>query len=214
MFLAAVTASAQCPVTIDNFSTGPVRSSSREPFYNSGLVSRPALVPGGMRWTRFNIGANPFGQVVEMDIAARHSPALVVSMPVRAFNRLEIFWGLNAPLGIRPAGCDRFRVTFDSSTRIINFNAQAFSDGALYQSGINMGPSPATAAAFCVDFPFSTFATSTPGATQDFAGKGIDYMDLIFQVGDILASDFVVTKFEIVSGASSPAPCQYVATRR
>jgi hypothetical protein len=107
-------------------------------------------------------------------------------------------------------------VTFDSSSRVVNFNIVAFSplpDGTLahFQAGTNVDASPSVLP-FCVDFPFAKFA-EVPGVTQDFANAGISLLDVIFQSGSAIgADDFAVTKIEVLDG-TDPAnkPCAFSA---
>ncbi len=153
---------------------------------------------GGNRGAFFLITANDFLQTAELTIA-RGGP-LVVNTGIRQNARLDVVYGKTAPLVVVPlmlkptAPCDRFRVTFAGSSRILNFNILAFSNGILWQSGQNLGTD--VLASFTVDFPFSGFTTNTVGATQDFANQGIDIITLIF-TGAFWASDYAVSNVAI-----------------
>lgn len=213
----------QCQV-IDDFTTGKYRVRLDTPNATTTNYADPkraqtGTMLGGVRVTAFLVAGNPFGQPGELNVA-KSGPQLVISEGTRQFFRLDMQYGQdtnfnNVPLGYSPTGCDRFRVTFDSNSRVLNFNTLVFSPGTTYyQLGINMDASPSPAP-FCVDFPFDNFikgGTSTKGL-QNFAGDGIDFLDFIFQSGSAIgANDFAVTKIETVSPATAIAsPCTFVA---
>lgn len=211
---------AQCPTLIDDFTQGRVNQEMEAPDRTVTLFQAAPNALGGVREEAYrNIIVTPLGQQGSLNI--RHGN-LTLSSGVRDFFRIDLIYGHDlagnlVPLRFRPAGCDRIRVTFDSSSRVVNFNIVAFSpapDGSLlhFQAGTNMGPSPSTLP-FCVDFPFSKFAGGLPGTTQDFANAGIDLMDVILQSGsNIGANDFAVTKIEAINGnAPGVQPCAFTA---
>ncbi len=199
MCLAMPAAWAQCQV-IDDFTSGKVRASLRTPNTFSTDI-KPGSMLGGIRETVFLIGGNQFLQPAEMDID-KGGP-LVVTMGVREYFRLDVEYGVDkngvfTPLGYYPTGCDRFRVTFDSASLVLNFNILVF-QGPLnpyFQDGLNLDPIPFAGNPFCVDFLFSNFRNPLM-VTQDFAGQGINAIDFIFQTGSVIgANAFAITKFE------------------
>src|SRR5262249_54116526 len=127
------------------------------------------------------VSGNPFSQTGELTVAGG-TPGLVIGSGVRQFLRLDLVYGqgLTAPLAYHPVDCDRFRVTFDSSSQqAINFNVVAFqSGGPGYSLGINLFPTTA-GQPFCVDFPFDKFVTNAGPVPQAFAARGIDSLDLV-----------------------------------
>jgi hypothetical protein len=207
----------QCRV-IDDFTTGPVQMDLRVSGAGTDTNTQTGSMIGGLRHINFFTSANPFLQQGEVKV--ENGGPLTVSNGVREFFRTELFWGIDAknnivPLGYRPSGCDRFRVTFDSNSAVVNFNVQAYTPVAGFQDGINLSPSPSTIP-FCVDFPFSSFVSNTPGAKPDFAAQGITYMDMILQSGSAIgANNFAITKIETLdSETAAVAPCTYVANNR
>jgi hypothetical protein len=203
MLLTVAAAWPQCQV-IDDFTTGKVRTSLRTPNTSSTDIQMGSML-GGVRETIFLIGANQFLQPAEMDID-KGGP-LVVSTGVRESFRLDVQYGVDKngafdPLGYYPTGCDRFRVTFDSASLVLNFNILVF-QGPLnpyFQDGLNLDPIPFAGNPFCVDFLFSNFKNPLM-VTQDFAGQGINGIDFIFQTGSVIgANDFAITKFETTTG--------------
>ncbi len=206
---------AQCQV-IDDFTSGPVRLSLRMP-NSSQLDAEPGTMLGGVRANSFVLPVNQFLQPAEVD--EDMGGPLVMTTGLRAFFRLDMIYGLTTtftlnPLGYKPVGCDRFRVTFDSASQVLNFNVQAFQAPGFtpFQDGINLDAAPFAGNPFCVDFLFANFATGVP-IMQDFAGKGIDAIDFIFQSGSAIgANEFAITKIETVSLATATAnPCAIVA---
>lgn len=212
--LAAGMAWPQCRV-IDDFTTGTTQLDLRVNGTGFKTDSQKGSMIGGLRYVNFFTYQNTFLQLGEAQVG---NDSLTVSNGVREFFRLEVFWGIDAlgnivPLGYMPSGCDRFRVTFDSSSALVNFNVQVDTPVALFQDGINLPPGSATGLPFCVDFPFSNFVSNTEGATPDFAAQGITYMDMILQGGPVIgANSFAITKIETLdSVTAAAAPCAYVA---
>ena len=222
LVLAAGACTAQCLV-IDDFTTGKYKIQLSTPNTTTTNYSDPNEIQngnmlGGARETAFMIAGNPFSQVGEISVADSGS-ALVISSGVREFFRLDLVYGqgLTAPLGYHPNGCDRFRVTFDSSSQQgLNFNLVVFQSGGLnYSEGINLFPTTA-GAPFCVDFPFDRFVTNSGPIPQAFAGQGIDMVDVVLQSGAAVgANAFAITKLETVSAATAAAtPCAFVANNQ
>ena len=203
MFLTVASAWSQCQV-IDDFTTGKVRASLRTPNTSSTGIQMGSML-GGVRETVFRITTNQFLQPAEMDID-KGGP-LVVTTGVREFFRLDVQYGVDKngvfnPLGYYPTGCDRFRVTFDSASLVLNFNMLVFQGpgNPYFQDGLNLDPIPFAGNPFCVDFLFSNFENPLM-VTQDFAGQGINLIDLIFQTGSVIgANDFAITRFETTTG--------------
>jgi hypothetical protein len=217
-FLMGLTAlpgwSNNCKV-IDDLTTGPTVMDLRVAGTGSDTNAQTGSMIGGLRYIHFLTYANPFLQLGEAKVG---NGALTVSNGVREFFRLEVFWGVDAknnivPLGSSPSGCDRFRVTFDSNSGIVNFNVQVDTPLALYQDGINLPVGSATGPPFCVDFPFSNFVSNTPGVKPDFAAQGISWMDMVLQSGPVIgANNFAITKIETLdSVAAAAAPCAFTA---
>jgi hypothetical protein len=230
VLLAAVSGWAQtCPsdatTLIDNFTTGhagPFLLAGANQFLDRHQTA--ARVPGGVRREFFENTANPFRQVAEFGVLSDPTDptgggALVVGTGAREFFRIELYYGIdvNNNLGplhyFPPAGCDRFRVTFDSSSRGVNFNLEAWTpanglpDQIGFDDAINMGEN---AFPFCVEFPFANFVTNTPNVTEDFAHTGIDLILPILQSGSAMgANDFVMKRIEVAGGNGSVngAPC-------
>jgi len=218
---AAARASSGCLV-IDNFTQGKYRvrfDTASNNFTDSKRAQTGNNILGGVRNPFFLYAPNPsFGLIGEL-VVARDGAPLAVSMGPRAFFRLDLMYGLDAntppmsaPLGYFPTGCDRFRVGFDSNSRVLNFNVEVFqTNGQIFLVGLNLVPND-TGLPFCVDFPFANFVTNV-GPPQQFATNGIGGIDVIFQSGSAIgANDFAVTKFETVTPATAAAsPCAFVA---
>jgi hypothetical protein len=218
LLLAAGMAWPQCRV-IDDFTTGKTQMDLRVSGSGTDTNTQTGSMIGGLRHVNFFTYANPFLQLGEAKV--EKGGPLTVSNGAREFFRLEVFWGIDAsnnivPLGYMPSGCDRFRVTFDSNSAVVNFNVQVYTPVAGFQDGINLPPGPATGLPFCVDFPFSNFVSNTPGAKPNFATQGISYMDMVLQSGPVIgANNFAITKIETVdSGTAAAAPCAYVASNQ
>lgn len=218
LLLAAGMAWPQCRV-IDDFTTGKAQLDLRVSGAGSDTNTQTGAMIGGLRHVNFFTYGNPFLQLGEVKV--ENGGPLTVSNGVREFFRLEVFWGIDAsnhivPLRYAPSGCDRFRVTFDSNSGIVNYNVQVATPVALFQDGINLPAASASGLPFCVDFPFSNFVSNTPGAKPDFAAQGINYMDMILQSGPIIgANNFAITKIETVDSATATAaPCAFVANNK
>lgn len=215
------TAHAANCVTIDDFTTGPGRSTLIVPNTSNAITQAGAML-GGIRGTAFLIGANPFAQISGMavDHPGNTGVPLVVTTGLRTGFRLDLVYGFDvnfAPksLSYFPAGCDRFRVTFDSASQILNFNIVAWYNpdyGHHAQDGINLNPAPFITP-FCVDFLFANFLPGVPGDTPDFGGKGILALDFIFQTGSAIGgNEFAITKLETVDPVTAAnSPCAIVA---
>jgi hypothetical protein len=208
----------QCRV-IDDFNTGTTQMDLRVAGTGVDTNTQAGSMIGGLRHVNFFTYQNPFRQLGEAKV--EKGGPLTVSNGVREFFRLEVFWGINAsnnivPLRYAPSGCDRFRVTFDSNSGVVNFNVQVDTPVALFQDGINLPAGSATGLPFCVDFPFSNFVSNTPGAKPTFAAEGITYMDMILQSGPVIgANNFAITKIEATdSSTAAIAPCAYVADNK
>lgn len=222
LLLATVAVRAQCLV-IDDFSTGKYKVQLSTPNTTMTNYSDPDYVQagtmlGGTRETAFMVSGNPFGHSGELTVDNTNN-ALVISSSVREFFRLDLVYGqsLTAPLGYHPTGCDRFRVSFDSSSQQgLNFNIVLYqSGGPGYSAGINVFPRPADVP-FCVDFPFDQFVTNAGNIPQAFADKGIDSLDLVLQSGAAVgANAFAMTQVETVSASTAAAkPCAFVANNQ
>lgn len=224
-FLAAVTigaCSAQCLV-IDDFTTGqykvqfhPINTTATN--YSDPNRYQPGSMLGGLRYTAFEVTGGPFGQAAELRVA-NSGHALAITTGTKEFFRIDLVYGqsLTAPLRYHPTDCDRFRVSFDSSSQqSINFNVVVYqSGGPGYSEGINLFPTTA-ALPFCVDFPFSGFVTNAGKIPQSFASKGIDSIDLVLQSGaSVGANAFAMTKIETVDAqTAAERPCSFVAANR
>jgi hypothetical protein len=207
----------QCRV-IDDFTTGTAQLDLRVAGAGVQTNTQTGSMIGGLRLLNFFTYQNPFLQQGEAKVGEN---ALTISNGVREFFRLETYWGINAsggivPLRYTPTGCDRFRITFDSNSAIVNFNFQVDTPVALFQDGINLPAGAATGLPFCVDFPFSNFVSNTPGAEPNFASQGITYMDMIPQSGPAIgANNFAITKVETLDPATAAAsPCAYLADNK
>ena len=222
LLLAAGVCSAQCLV-IDDFTTGKYKVQLSVPNATTTNYADPNFIQsgtmlGGTRETAFEISGNPFGQTGQLSVAS-NGPVLVIGSGTREFFRLDLVYGPSpaAPLKYHPTGCDRFRVSFDSSSQQgLNFNLVVYQDGGpIYSEGINVFPTTA-GLPFCVDFPFAKFVTNSGPIPQAFAGKGIDTIDAVLQSGAAVgANAFAITKFETVSSATAAAkPCAFVANNQ
>jgi hypothetical protein len=213
--LAAGMAWPQCRV-IDDFTTGTTQIDLRVIGTGTDTNTLTGSMIGGLRYVHFLTYVNPFLQLGEAKL--EKGSALTVSTGVRELFRSEVFWGINAsghvvPLGYMPSGCDRYRVTFDSNSGIVNFNVQVDTPVTLFEHGINLSPSSASGLRFCVDFPFSHFISNTPGAKPDFAAQAITWMDMVRQSGPVIGTNnFVITKIGTLdSGTAAATPCAYEA---
>ena len=220
--VAAGGCSAQCLV-FDDFSTGkydvqfaPVNATATN--YSDPNAYQTGGMLSGMRETAFEISGGPFGQQAELTVAGS-AHALAVTSGTREFFRIDLVYGqsLKAPLRYHPTGCDRFRVTFDSSSQQgVNFNIVVFqSGGPGYSEGINLFPTTA-GQPFCVDFPFDKFVTNAGPIPAAFASKGIDVVDFVLQSGAAAgANAFAMTKVETLdSTTAAEKPCAFVAANR
>lgn len=216
LVLAPAAALAQCQV-LDDFTTGPAtRLSLRTPNTATLHLESGGMV-GGTRLNLFQLAGNPFLQPGELD--ANNGGPYVLTMGVREFFRVDLVYGVSSsltlnPLGLKPVGCDRFRVTFNAASQVLNFNLEPFQAPGFtpFLLGINLDPTPAAGNPFCVDFPFANFVTNAPGVPQDFAGKGIDLIDFIFQSGSANgANAFAITKIQTLDQATATTnPCMFV----
>ena len=218
ILLAEGMAWSQCRV-IDDFTTGTAQMDLRVTGTGVDSNTQAGSMIGGLRHVNFFTYQNPFLQQGETKV--EKGGPLTVSNGVREFFRLEVFWGIDAtnkivPLRYLPSGCDRFRVTFDSNSGVVNFNVQVDTPVALFQDGINLPAGAATGLPFCVDFPFSNFVSNTPGAKPNFAVEDISYMDMILQSGPVIgANNFAITRVETIdSSTATIAPCAYVADNK
>jgi hypothetical protein len=213
-------AAAQCRA-IDDFSVGGYGSTLSTPNARTTNGSDKfrfqtgTTILGARRDVEFAIAGNPFGLTGELSIAGIGG-GLVIGSGTRQFFRLDVLYGdaLNAPLDYHPTGCDRFRVTFDSSSQqALNLTIEVYQPGGPnYSDGINLFPT-AAGQPFCVDFPFDQFVTNAGPILQSFASQGVSMLDLIAQSGAAVgANSFAITRFETV-GASA-APCPFVARNR
>jgi hypothetical protein len=215
------TAHAANCVTIDDFTTGPGRSTLVAP-NTSQALTQPGAMLGGFRGTAFLIGANPYLQLAGMaaDHPGNQGIPLVVTTGLRTGFRLDLAYGVDANfqpknLNYFPSGCDRFRVTFDSASQTLNFNVVAWYNpdyGHHAQDGLNLNPAPFITP-FCVDFLFANFAPGVPGDTPDFGNKGILILDFIFQTGSAIGgNEFAIKKIETVDPVTATnSPCAVVA---
>jgi len=214
--------SAQCLV-VDDFTTGKYKVQLSAPNVTTTNYADPnrfqtGTMVGGSRETAFMIAGNPFSQTGELSVANSRG-GLVIGSGVREFFRLDLVYGqsVSAPLRYHPSGCDRFRVSFDSSSQQgINFNIVVYqSGGPSYSAGINVFPTTA-GLPFCVDFPFNRFVTNAGQIPQAFASKGIDMVDLVLQSGAAVgANAFAITKVATVSAETAAAqPCAFVANNQ
>lgn len=217
LFLVGLTAASgwasnNCQI-IDDFSSGTIRSALRDP----GTTDRQTQIGtmlGGVRGTSFEIvpNGNSFFQPAELDIDNPPDTGvpLVVTTGLRTGWRLDMEYGVDTsftfkPLNYLATDCDRFRVTFNSASRTLNFNIVAFYTALGHNAldGINLDPSPFTSP-FCVDFPFSNFTPGIPGDTPDFTQKPILLLDFVFQSGSAIGgNEFAITKIETLDSATA-----------
>jgi hypothetical protein len=206
---------------IDDFTTGKYDVRLRTPNATTTNYSDPNYVQtgtmlGGSRETAFMIAGNPFSQTGELSVANGNG-MLVIGSGVKEFFRLDLVYGVRTPLKYHPSGCDRFRVSFDSSSQqALNFNIVVWQDGGPnYSLGINVFPTSA-GQPFCVDFPFDRFVTNSGPIPESFASRGIDTVDLVLQSGAAVgANSFAMHKVETMSSASAAAkPCGFVANNQ
>jgi hypothetical protein len=210
-------------VCSDDFTTGkydvqlaPINATATN--YSDPDMFQNGTMLGGVRETAFEISGGAFGQRTELSVAnAGH--ALAVTSGTREFFRVDLVYGqsLTAPLKYHPTGCDRFRVTFDSSSQQgLNFNAVVYQGGGpVYSEGINVFPTAASQQ-FCVDFPFDKFVTNAGPIPQSFASKGIDMVDLVLQSGAAVgANAFAITKIETVDSVTATEhACAFLAANK
>jgi hypothetical protein len=219
LMLAGAACSGQCLV-IDDFTAGSYKvristPNARTTNYDDSHRVQVGKMLGGRRETAFMIAGNPFAQTGELAVESTLG-TLIIGSGTREFFRLDLVYGqgIVMPLKYYPVGCDRFRVTFDSSSQQgINFNIVLYQDGGIgYSEGINLFPTTA-GAPFCVDFPFDGFVTNSGPIPQAFASKGIDSIDLVLQSGAAVgANSFAMTKVETVSSSTAAAkPCAFIA---
>jgi hypothetical protein len=205
-----------CPpaTVIDDFTTGLTTTplALRTPNTNVRAFQTGASVLGGVREEYFAIGGNNFKQPAELDIVSdpNGGGALAVTTGTQEFFQLLLYYGVDthgntAPLRYLPLpGCDRFRVTFDSSSVGINFNFEVWTPNAAgarastyFIDGLNTAPAT-TGSPSCIDFPFTKF-----GPGQDFQHTGIDMMILILQSASAIgADDFALKKIEFADGTT------------
>lgn len=224
ILLATITAGIAWPnncVVIDDFSTGTVRSALRDANTSDNSTQTGNML-GGVRGTAFRIVNNQFLQPAELDInkPPKSGMPLVTTTGLKSGFRLDLAYGVNTnfvstPLNYFPTGCDRFRVSFDSASQILNFNILVFYDTPFAhhaQDGINLDPSPYNLP-FCVDFLFANFLPGIPNDTADFPGKGIQALDFIFQTGSAVGgNEFAITRLEILdANTAAQKPCAVVA---
>ncbi len=201
-----------CPSSqlIDDFSTGKHKVSLRTGFQDD--VQKGAMI-GGRRFTRFSV-CNPavpgecdvtnlYNQLEMLEIRPVDS-VLVVDAAIRGFFRLEVFYGLDlvqgqpvlAPLNLDLSCFSKFRVHFDASDLVVNFNMQVTAGnnpGVPAQQGFNTDPITTPTV---IEFPFTDFV---PNADPPPNFSDIDLVTLIFQSGSAIgANDFAVTKIEAV----------------
>lgn len=221
LLLAAVPATAQlCPknqtTLIDNFVSGLVAPQPQTGTNDTldQYLAAPGVL-GGVRRVYFNVTGNPFGQVDEYGIVndptdPNGDGALVVSTGAHQFFGIQIAYGFDlnknfVPLHYSPPdGCDRFRFTFDSSSRGVNFNFvvetpfNGVPAGGYFKNALNM---PENAAPFCVEFPFTNFRTNQYGVEEDFVHTGIDFIWPSLQSGSAMGSnDLVIKRIEVAQG--------------
>lgn len=208
-------------IVIDDFTSGEARLALRDP--NTSLSdAQPGNMLGWARGTVFLVGANPFMQPAELDIDKPKNTGvpLVMTTGLKTGFRLDMEYGVDSnfvtqPLNYFPTGCDRFRVTFDSASQLLNFNIVVWYNpdyGHHAQDGINLDPAPYTSP-FCVDFLYSNFQPGVPNDTPDFPNKGILLMDFIFQTSSAIgANEFAITKIETLDAVTAGnSPCAIVA---
>jgi hypothetical protein len=211
-------------LVVDDFSTGSVRSSLRDP-NTRATVTQTGNMLGGVRGTTLFLPANgnPFFQPVEMDIDTPpgvHVP-LVLTTGLRTGFSFAVYYGVDTtfkglPLNYHPTGCDRLRLHFDSFSQPLNFNALVFQEStppAYGQISTNFFPNLITGSGvtpFCVDLPFANFHAS--GGPLDFATNGISAMEFLFGGATPLGGvDFAITKIETVDAVTAArSPCSVV----
>jgi hypothetical protein len=176
---------ATSPLIVDDFQSGQhtvtLRTDSEEVFQSGTMV-------GGARRTTFAVADNPLNQPGTFSI---NDPAglLMVSMGPRVNWGLGIIYGL-VPIGPNPlnldlTGCDRFRLTVDSTdigfVLIMNVYTGSFTN--FKQATVSIPPS-GQIDPFAVDIPFESFQGPD---TVDFAH--IDFISLDLRTGGPVAGD-------------------------
>jgi hypothetical protein len=167
--------------------------------------TQSGLMVGGNRETAFTVcqttpcgATNPFNQDATFQIRPGDPAALIVSAGYKSSPRLDVVYGASSSLGLDLTGFDRFRVNFDGSDLVLNFNIVVFTPTGWRQTGCNLDPilNPLS-----IDFPFADF--TGPGASEFTSLSGIDF---IFQSGSAVgANDFAVRSFEAVPSGAPPA---------
>jgi hypothetical protein len=221
-FVTVAACCAQC-VVIDDFTTGkykvqfnPINATATN--YSDPKMYQTGAMLGGEREAAFQVAGGPFGQMAELSVA-NSGNALAITNGTKEFFRLDLVYGpaANDPLHYHPTGCDRFRVSFDSSSQQgINFNVVVFqSGGPSYQEGMNVFPTTGRQG-FCVDFPFDEFGTNAGPIPQSFASMGIDIIDFVLQAGTAAgANAFAITKAETVDSVTAAThPCAFIAANK
>ncbi len=193
----------QAQLTIDDFTVAPHNvtffSGVDENFQPSD--GSPSLVNPG-RFTRFIVepAGNPLNQPATLDIGGGF---FIVGMGVRAFHRVEVFYGFDENLNLVPLNLDlskfsKFRVHFDTLDQTVNFNMQVIAGnnpGIFAQCGVNQ-PGDPSGIPFFVDFAFDCFVPNI-GPPPDFSD--IDVIDLILQSGEPTGGlDYAITLVEAV----------------
>jgi hypothetical protein len=192
----------QAQLTIDDFTVGPHNvtffSGIDENFQPSD--GSPSLLSPG-RLTRFIVdpAGNPLNQPATLDIGGGF---FIVDTGARVFHRLEVFYGIDenlnpVPLNLNLSSFSKFRVHFDTLDQTLNFNLQvlAGNNPELTQCGVNQDGNP-SGIPFFVEFDFACFVPSM-GPPLDFSD--IDFIDLIFQTGNVIGGhDYAITLVEAV----------------
>jgi len=197
----ALPLAAHSALVLDDFSTGPHRarlSSGQDLDIQSGSMI------GGERVTVFEVcqsspcGAeNPFDQDATAQIRPGSPSALIYSAGYKLGPRLDVQYGTFTPLQLNLDSYDRFRINFDGSDLVVNFNIVVFTPSGWRQTGCNLSASTNPVS---IDFPFADF--TGPG-NPDFSD--VMAIDFIFQTGSAIgANDFAVTSLEAIpTGAPS-----------
>jgi hypothetical protein len=218
---------AQCaPQTIDDFTTGRTTAPTilRTPNTSATTFQTgdPTHLLGGVREFFYQISTNTYSQPSEFDIVTTgaNSGALVVTNGVEEFLGSQLAYGVDThgnevPLHFFPnAGCDRFRVTFDSNVATLTFGFEAYTPGPSFADFVGGGvPEVVSGFPRCVDFPFANFVSNTQGAVENFSQTGIDLMVLVLSGGAVGGNSFAITKIETTDSRLPPngVPCVAVA---
>ncbi len=193
---------ANAQLVLDDFSTGAYKVKQAS---GQDINTQSGLMVGGDRFTVFTVcppgpcgASNPFDQEALLQIRPGSPSALIYSAGYKVAPRLDLQYGTFTPLQLNLGAYDRFRVKFDASDLIVNFNIVVFTPSGWLQTGCNLSASTNSVS---IDFPFADFIGP---ANPDFTN--INAIDFIFQSGSAMGTNnFAITSLEAVPPAAPPA---------